>query len=168
MSETNITYRKLEEKDWKQVLEIYKQGIETGDATFETNTPDWIYWNKNHIDSCRIIAEIDTKVIGWAAISAVSSRKVYAGVAEVSVYVSTKFSGKKIGSTLLEKLINESEKNGIWTLQSSIFRENIPSLKIHKKLGFRKIGYREKVGKMNETWRDTVLLERRSSKVGIE
>jgi len=163
MSVTQIVYRKLEEKDWKEVSEIYKQGIETGNATFEGNVPSWIAWDKNHLDTCRIVAELDHKIVGWCALSPVSSRKVYNGVAEVSVYVAINFYGQKIGSTLLNKLIKKSEVNNIWTLQASVFRENIASLRIHKKFGFRKVGYREKIGFMQGKWRDTILLERRSN-----
>ncbi|MFT5916662.1 MAG: L-amino acid N-acyltransferase YncA [Bacteroidia bacterium] len=115
-----------------------------------------------------MVAEIDTIIVGWFALSPVSSRCVYGGVAEVSVYVANDFSGQQIGTKLLEKLIEESEKNGIWTLQAGIFPENKGSLKIHTKLGFREIGYREKIGKMDGVWRDTILLERRSNKIGIE
>jgi len=168
MSPNQITFRKLQEKDWKEVSEIYKEGIATGNATFEGNIPTWQEWNRNHLNTCRLVAEINEKVIGWSALSPVSTRSVYSGVTEVSVYVLSRFSGRQIGSTLLEKLIIESEKHNIWTLQSSIFRENIPSLRIHKKLGFRKIGYRESIGKMNGKWRDTILLERRSTVIGID
>ena len=166
MTNQKIKFRKLEEKDWTHVSEIYKQGLDTENATFQLEVPSWSDWNNGHLISCRIIAEIDTKIIGWAALSPVSSRCVYGGVAEVSVYVSNDFSGQQIGTKLLNKLILESEENGIWTLQSSIFPENKASLKIHKKLGFREVGYREKIGKMKGVWRDTILLERRSSKIG--
>ena len=167
MSSNKIIFRKLQKTDWKQVSEIYKEGIATGNATFEGNIPTWEEWNINHLNSCRIVAEKEGNVIGWSALYPVSSRPFYNGVMEVSVYVLTEFSGQKIGSTLLEKLIKESEKHNIWTLQSSIFRENIPSLKIHKKLGFRKVGYRESIGKMNGKWRDSILLEQRSNIIGI-
>ena len=167
MSSNKIIFRKLQKTDWKQVSEIYKEGIATGNATFEGNIPTWEEWNINHLNSCRIVAEKEGNVIGWCALHPVSIRPFYNGVMEVSVYVLTEFSGQKIGSTLLEKLIKESEKHNIWTLQSSIFRENIPSLKIHKKLGFRKVGYRESIGKMNGKWRDSILLERRSNNIGI-
>lgn len=167
MSTANIIYRALEKRDWKDVSMIYKQGIDTGNATFEGDIPSWEAWDESHLSSCRIVAEIDHTVVGWCALFPVSNRTVYSGVAEVSVYVLTDFSGQKIGSTLLDKLIKKSELNAIWTLQSSIFRENILSLRILKNLGFRKIGYRESIGKMNGTWRDTILLERRSKHVGI-
>jgi len=168
MPTNNITYRTLKEKDWKEVSEIYKKGIETGNATFEGNVPTWEEWNKNHLEFCRIVAEINNSIVGWCALSPISSRSVYKGVMEVSIYVLPNYTGKKIGSTLLNNLIIESEANNIWTLQSSIFRENIPSLRIHKKFGFRKVGYRERIGKMKGEWRDTILLERRSTITGLE
>jgi L-amino acid N-acyltransferase YncA len=121
-------------------------------------------WNTN--EHC--VAEIDNEIVGWAALTAVSGRCVYAGVAEVSVYISNNYRGQKIGTKLLDKLIAESENEKLWTLQAGIFPENIASLKIHEDLGFRKIGHREKIGKMNGIWRDTVLLERRSKVIGID
>lgn len=154
--------------DWTNVAEIYRQGIETGNATFQQEIPTWDDWNNGHIKSCRIVAEIDNEIVGWAALTAVSGRCVYAGVAEVSVYISNKYRGQKIGTKLLDKLIAESENEKHWTLQAGIFPENIASLKIHEELGFRKIGHREKIGKMNGIWRDTVLLERRSKVIGID
>lgn len=154
--------------DWTNVAEIYRQGIETGNATFQQEIPTWDDWNNGHIKSCRIVAEIDNEIVGWAALTAVSGRCVYAGVAEVSVYISNKYRGQKIGTKLLDKLIAESENEKLWTLQAGIFPENIASLKIHEELGFRKIGHREKIGKMNGIWRDTVLLERRSKVIGID
>jgi phosphinothricin acetyltransferase len=163
-----LNFRKLKKTDWEQVSKIYKEGLDTGNATFETNVPNWNDWNNGHINDCRIIVEIENKIVGWSALSPISSRCVYGGVAEVSVYVSTKFSGQKIGTKLLERLIVESENYGIWTLQAAIFAENKGSIIIHKRLGFRKIGYREKIGKLNGIWRDTTLLERRSDKVGVE
>lgn len=168
MPTNNITYRTLQEKDWKEVSEIYKKGIETGNATFEGNIPTWEEWNENHFSACRIVAETNNTVVGWCALLPISSRSVYKGVMEVSIYVLPDYTGQKIGSTLLKTLISESEENNIWTLQSSIFRENIPSLRIHKKFGFRKVGHRERIGKMKGEWRDTIILERRSTKIGID
>lgn len=163
----NISFRFMEVNDWESVAQIYKEGLETGNSTFQQEVPTWEDWDKGHLTVCRLIAEHEQKIVGWAALSPVSSRCVYAGVAEVSVYVSAKHRGNKIGSQLLNKLIQESEKNGFWTLQAGIFPENIPSIKIHEDLGFRKIGYREKIGNMNGIWRDTLLLERRSKVIGI-
>ncbi|BDD03972.1 GNAT family N-acetyltransferase [Aureibacter tunicatorum] len=162
-----LIFRKLEKSDWEKVSQIYSEGLDTGNATFETNIPSWESWNNSHLNDCRHVAEINGKVAGWSALSPVSSRCVYGGVAEVSVYVSSEFEGQKIGTRLLEKLIKESEAIGIWTLQAGIFPENLGSLKIHKRLDFREVGFREKIGQLNGVWRDTVLLERRSKKIGI-
>jgi phosphinothricin acetyltransferase len=155
------------EGDWNIVSEIYKKGIETGHATFETKIPTRKKWDNAHIKSCRITAWVDTKIVGWAALSPVSSRCVYGGVAEVSVYVDTDYNRKGIGTKLLQELIRESEAAGFWTLQSGIFPENKASIKVHKNLGFREIGFREKVGKMKGVWRDNIILERRSKIIGI-
>ena len=163
-----MNFRSMTEEDWKSVSEIYKQGIDTGNATFQQEIPTYKDWNNAHLKSCRLIAFNNSEIVGWAALTPVSGRCVYAGVAEVSVYVSDKNRGQKIGFKLLEKLIIESEKVKLWTLQAGIFPENIASLRIHEELGFRKIGYRERIGKMNGVWRDTVLLERRSKIIGIE
>ncbi|UWY27044.1 GNAT family N-acetyltransferase [Flavobacterium sp. TR2] len=155
--------RNLLAEDWDQVKKIYQQGMDTGNATFQTNAPSWEDWDQSHLKSCRIVMEEDRKIIGWAALTPISSRCVYAGVAEVSVYVDPAHSGKGIGLALLNELVRQSEKEGIWTLQAGIFPENTASLRIHEKAGFRTLGIREKIGKQNGIWRDTVLLERRSS-----
>jgi L-amino acid N-acyltransferase YncA len=162
-----IAFRPMLEAAWISVAAIYRQGIETGNATFQREIPSWEEWNTGHIKTCRIVACVEDEVIGWAALSPVSGRCVYAGVAEVSVYVANQFKGQKIGTKLLENLISESEKQGLWTLQAGIFPENKASLKIHENLGFRNVGFREKIGKMNGIWRDTILLERRSKTVGV-
>lgn len=154
--------RNLLASDWDQVKVIYEKGIATGNATFQASAPSWEEWDSSHLQNSRVVAEEDGKVIGWAALTPVSSRCVYAGVAEVSVYVDTNHFGKGVGYALLEQLVLLSETDGIWTLQSGIFPENISSLKIHEKAGFRILGQREKIGKQNGVWRDTVLLERRS------
>jgi len=163
----SIVLRSMKKDDWISVAEIYRQGIESGNATFQRDIPTWDEWNQGHINTCRIVASIDNEIVGWAALTPVSGRCVYSGVAEVSVYVSNHFKGQKIGTRLLERLISESEKEGYWTLQASIFPENKASLKIHYNLGFRNVGFREKIGKMNDFWRDTILLEKRSKKAGI-
>jgi len=152
---------------WKEVAAIYKQGIATGMATFEMSVPSWDSWDGNHMKECRSIAKKGDKVIGWAALSNVSSRCVYGGVAEVSVYVATENRGQGIGEILLRNLIDQSEKTGIWTLQSGIFPENKGSIELHAKAGFRKIGYRERIGQLEGEWRDNILMERRSKKVGL-
>ena len=159
----NMEIRKLSDKHWDQVKIIYQKGIDTGNATFQTNAPSWEEWDNSHLASCRIIMQEDEKVIGWAALTPVSSRCVYAGVAEVSVYVDPAHSGKGVGLTLLNELVRQSETEGIWTLQAGIFPENTASLRIHEKAGFRILGTREKIGKQNGIWRNTALLERRSS-----
>ncbi|UOB16174.1 GNAT family N-acetyltransferase [Abyssalbus ytuae] len=159
--------RPLLEKDWDSVAKIYSEGIATGIATFETDVPDWEHWNKTHMDSCRIVAGNNDEIWGWAALTPVSGRCVYAGVAEVSVYVSNKHHGKGVGTALLKNLISLSEKEGIWTLQSGIFTENTASLKLHQKAGFRMIGLREKIGRLKGVWKDNYILERRSKIVGI-
>lgn len=148
------------------VKTIYLHGIATKQATFQTEAPSWEEWDKGHLPELRYVAIIDGAVAGWAALSPVSSRCVYAGVTEVSVYVHEDYRGKGAGTALLQKLITESETNNIWTLQSGILPENIASIALHEKLGFRKIGYREKIGKMDGIWRDTVLMERRSKITG--
>lgn len=152
--------------DWPLVAQVYKEGIETGIATFEQDIPGWEQWDQNHIKSCRLVARYDGQVLGWAALSPVSSRCVYGGVAEVSVYVANNARGKKIGEQLLRELIAESEKQGYWTLQSGIFPENTASIGLHKKCGFRKIGFRERIGQLNGVWKDNILMEKRSEKTG--
>jgi L-amino acid N-acyltransferase YncA len=158
-----IVFDTMQPADWQTVKTIYEEGIATGNATFQQSAPDWEEWNTSHLQTCRIIAKEDNIILGWAALTPVSGRCVYAGVAEVSVYISAKARGKQ----LLEKLVNESEINNIWTLQAGIFPENIASIKIHEACGFHILGRREKIGKMNGTWRDTVLMERRSKEIGI-
>ncbi|RPJ82249.1 MAG: N-acetyltransferase family protein [Acidobacteria bacterium] len=153
--------------DWEQVREIFIQGIATGNATFETHAPTWDHWDSSHLSSCRLVARRqDGRLSGWAALSRVSARQVYRGIAEVSVYVANDCRGQGVGAALLEKLVEESETVGLWTLQAHIFPENEASLRLHQKAGFRQVGRRERFGKMGETWRDVLLLERRSSVVG--
>jgi len=158
----------LKSTHYDLVREIYEHGIATGNATFQTEAPSWQEWDKNHLPTCRLVAlDEDQTVTGWAALTPVSGRCVYAGVAEVSVYIHPDHQGKGIGKRLLEELIKQSEEHNLWTVQAGIFPENTASLKLHELLGFRKIGYREKIGKMKNVWRDTVLLERRSTKIGV-
>jgi len=158
---------RLDEKHWKWVKAIYEEGISTGNATFETSAPSWESWTSAHLENCRLVAVEGEQVLGWAALSKVSDRCVYAGVAEVSVYVSNSARGKGVGTELLNALIDESEKSNLWTLTAGIFPENESSIHVHQKAGFRLIGRREKIGKMNGLWRDTLQFERRSRKVGI-
>ncbi|MEM7484227.1 MAG: N-acetyltransferase family protein [Bacteroidota bacterium] len=159
--------REMKPSDWSQVAQIYMQGIATGFATFEQKVPDYAIWDKAHVKECRLVAENTNSILGWAALSPVSSRCVYGGVGEVSVYVSENGRGKGIGKLLLEHLIIESEKEGFWTLQSGIFPENEASITLHKKVGFRYIGNRERVGKIKGIWKDNLLFEKRSKIVGI-
>ena len=162
-----IKLEKMQPADWHFVKQIYEEGISTGNATFQTSAPEWDEWNSSHLEHSRVVAKEGDNILGWAALTPVSGRSVYAGVAEVSVYVSDKARGKGLGKQLLQKLIEESEANNLWTLQAGIFPENIPSIKIHEDCGFRIIGKRERIGMMNGIWRDTVLLEKRSNKVGV-
>lgn len=152
---------------WNEVSRIYEEGLRTGNATFQTSAPEWEEWDSSHIKTCRLLAVENENILGWAALTPVSGRCVYGGVAEISVYVSEDARGKGVGKSLLKSLIEDSEANGFWTLQAGIFPENIASIKIHESAGFRMIGKREKIGRMNGQWRDTVLLERRSKTVGI-
>ena len=163
-----IEIRQMTSEDWEHVRAIYLAGIATGQATFETESPDWMRWNSTHLPAPRLVAISEGQIVGWAALSPVSTRAVYAGVAEVSVYVDAALRGKRIGSLLLEALVNESEQTGIWTLQASIFPGNMASTSLHKSLGFREVGSRERIGKRNGVWRDTLLFERRSNLVGSE
>ena len=149
--------------DNEKVLEIYRMGLETRNATFEIIVPSWQEWESKHLRHSRFVSEEDGIVTGWAALSPFSSREVYKGVAELSIYVSTNFRGMKTGSALMEKIIYSSELNGIWTMVSSVFPENEATLKLHKKYGFREIGRREKIAKLDGMWRDTILFERRST-----
>ena len=153
--------------DWEQVSSIYLEGIRSGHSTFETNVPTWEQWDAGHLPIARLVMRDGDVVLGWAALSPTSKRYVYRGVAECTVYVTESQRGKGIGRALLEALIKQSEDNGIWTVQASIFPENTASLELHLRCGFREIGRRERIAELNGVWRDTVLLERRSSTVGI-
>ena len=159
----------MQPSDWPAVLAIYAQGIATRNATFETQLPDWEKWDASHRPECRLVArERDgAALLGWAALSQVSARRVYGGVAEVSVYIAAEARGHGIGKALLRALIEQSENAGIWTLQAGIFPENGASLALHKSFGFRQIGVRQRIGRLDGVWRDVVLLERRSATVGI-
>ncbi len=153
--------------DWEQVSRIYEEGMATGFATFETTAPTYEAWDKAHIESCRLVAEENGTVLGWAALSPVSGRCVYGGVGEVSVYVGAESRGKGVGKALMERLILESEEAGFWTIQSGIFPENKSSIQLHENVGFRYIGRRERVGKLHGVWKDNLLFEKRSAKVGV-
>jgi L-amino acid N-acyltransferase YncA len=154
-------------QDWPAVRAIYLEGIATGNATFEQTAPEWDKWDAGHLPGARIVARSDSgDVVGWAALSAVSGRCVYAGVAEVSIYVAEQARGSGVGRQLMTRLIADSESAGIWTLQAGIFPENIASIALHERAGFRIVGRRERIGQMNGRWRDVVLMERRSVVVG--
>jgi len=152
--------------DWEQVRSIYLEGIAAGNSTFETQAPSWEKWDAGHLQFARLVTRDGDKVLGWAALSPVSKRSVYRGVAELTVYVTASARGQGVGRALLEALINESEKNGIWTLQGSIFPENTASIKLHLACGFREVGRRERIAMLNGIWRDTLLFERCSKIVG--
>jgi L-amino acid N-acyltransferase YncA len=155
------------EQDWPAVRAIYTEGIHTGNATFEKSPPEWASWDASHLRVCRLVARSGDRVLGWAALSPVSDRCVYAGVAEVSVYVDSRARGQGIGTMLLASLVEAAERAGIWTLQAGIFPENVPSVELHKRNGFRIVGTREKLGSMDGRWRDVLLMERRSTVSGI-
>jgi phosphinothricin acetyltransferase len=158
----------FEGKDWETIRDIFLEGIATGNATFETDAPSWEKWDAGHLVVPRLAARDGTTILGWAALSPVSSRCVYAGVAEVSIYVGLGRRGLGIGKALLEALITASEQNGIWTLQAGMFPENVASVKLHERCGFRLLGRRGSLGKLAGRWRDVLLMERRSRVTGID
>lgn len=151
--------------DWPAVRAIYLEGIATGNATFETEAPGWDVWDEKHLSKPRLVFRDGSAVAGWAALSRVSARACYAGVAEVSVYIGDAFRGRGIGSQLMRGLVEQSEANGIWTLQASIFPENEASVTLHLRHGFRIVGRRERIAQLHGVWRDTVILERRSAAI---
>lgn len=157
----------MEADDWPKVRAIYLEGIATGNATFETDAPAWEEWDREHFSSCRLVARVHDGINGWAALRPVSSRYAYRGVAEVSVYVTESARGIGCGRALMEALIDASEQNGIWTLQAGILAENLASLELHRRFGFREVGRRERIGMLARAWRDVILMERRSKAVGI-
>ncbi len=157
----------MRSEDWPAVQNIYSEGIATGNATFETETPPWEKWDQGHLQDCRLVAVNSEGILGWAALSPVSTRRVYSGVAEVSVYVAATARGQGVGTLLLQSLVEQSEACGVWTLQAGIFPENVPSVALHKSCGFREVGLRQKLGQRSGVWRDVLLLERRSSRVGV-
>jgi L-amino acid N-acyltransferase YncA len=158
----NSVIDQMRASDWEQVRAIYLEGIRTGHATFETEAPSWEQWNDAHLPVARVVMRDGERVLAWGALSPVSKRQVYRGVAELTVYVAESARGRGIGRALLEALIIESERNGIWTLQASIFPENTASVELHRRCGFREVGRRERIAMLNGVWRDTLLFERRS------
>ena len=163
-----ITIEELRPQHWPEVRAIYAEGIATGQATFETDAPEWAVWDAARLPAPRLIARVGAAVAGWAALSPVSPRRVYAGVAEVGIYVAAAHRGRGLGRALLAALVSASERCGIWTLQAGIFPENEASLRLHRACGFRDVGRRERIGRRDGVWRDTLLLERRSRVVGVD
>jgi phosphinothricin acetyltransferase len=153
----------MKASDWEHVRSIYLEGIKSGNSTFETDAPSWERWDQGHLQFARLVLRDGDRILGWAALAPVSKRAVYRGVAELTVYVSESAQGQGVGRALLEALIAESERNGIWTLQASIFPENTASVKLHLRCGFREVGRRERIAVLNGVWRDTLLFERRSN-----
>jgi phosphinothricin acetyltransferase len=164
---TELDIRPMTAADWPEVSAIYEAGIATGDATFETAAPTYEAWDRSHLEDHRLVARsADGDIVGWAALSPVSDRCVYGGVAENSIYIHHDARGRGVGRVLLDRLISSSEGAGIWTLQTGIFPENVASLALHQRCGFRIIGTRQRIGQLDGVWRDTLLLERRSTVVG--
>lgn len=164
----NYEIRDMRPEDGEKVIEIFEQGIAGGNATFDKDAPTWESWDQKYFNICRFVLETeDEEIVGWAALQPVSKRECFKGVAEVSIYLANSAQGKGLGSMLLQKLILASEEHEFWTLQAGIFPENQPSIAVHKKLGFRVVGNREKFAQMKGIWRDVVLLERRSKVVGV-
>ena len=157
--------RDLRPGDWAEVARIYAEGIATGNATFETEVPSWAAWDAAHLAGHRFLAERDGRAVGWIALSPASPRPCYAGVAEISVYVAEADRGNGVGSELLAEVLASAERAGLWTLQTSVFPENEPSLALLRRFGFRAVGTRERIGRLHGVWRDTVLVERRSEVV---
>ena len=159
--------RELQASDAAAVLDIYQQGLDTGEASFEITAPDWAGWQKKYLEFCRVVWDENGSVYGWAALAPVSARDCYRGVAEVSIYVAPDRLGRGIGDGLMAAIVEGSENHGIWTLYSSIFPENRATRNLHLKYGFREVGIRERIARRDGRWRDTLILERRSLKVGI-
>jgi phosphinothricin acetyltransferase len=166
MKTANCIVEAMGAGDWEAVKSIYQEGIATGNATVETDAPPWERWDNSHCQDCRLVAKEGEQVIGWAALSPVSVRDAYSGVAEVSVYVAEHFRGKGAGKLLLESLVSTSESAGVWTQQAMIFVENEASISLHSSCGFRSVGTRERIGCLDGRWRDTLLMERRSKVTG--
>jgi L-amino acid N-acyltransferase YncA len=162
-----ILIHEMKDQDWPSVKKIYEEGIATGDATLETEAPDWRHWNQSHLPDCRLVAKSGDEIIAWFALSPISERCAYQGVAEASLYVKSSARGKGAGKALLKAAIAVSEQLGFWTIQSGTFPENKASIAMQKACGFREVGLREKIGRLNGRWRDVVLMERRSKVVGI-
>ncbi len=165
----DLEIRPMRPGDWPAVARIYADGIATGDATFETEVPEWRDWDAAHLSVCRLVAretgQEDGGIIGWVALSPFSHRHVYRGVGELSIYVASEARGRGVGRVLLNALVAASEEAGFWTLHAGIFPENEASIALHRRCGFRIVGVRERLGRLAGVWRDVVLLERRSATV---
>jgi L-amino acid N-acyltransferase YncA len=159
---TDVDIRDLRPGDWPEVARIYAEGIATRNATFETELPGWEDWDRAHLREHRLVAETDGELVGWIALAPVSGRCCYAGVAEISAYVAETARGHGVGTTLLERVIESTERAGIWTLETGVFPENETSLALLERFGFREVGVRERIGQLDGVWRDVVFLERRS------
>jgi phosphinothricin acetyltransferase len=160
-----VAVEEMTAADWPAVADIYRQGLDTGHASFETEVPAYEAWDRGHLDRPRLVARLDGDVVGWAALSPVSDRCVYGGVAEDSVYVAAAATGRGIGRSLLSELVRRAEDEGIWTIQAGLFPENGASLALHERCGFRVVGRRERLGKHHGAWRDVLLVERRSDRI---
>lgn len=163
-----ITIEEMLDTDWPDVVVIFQEGIDGGNATFSTTAPTWNEWDEGHLKVARFVAKLNGEIVGWIALSPFSSRDFHSGVVEDSIYLSEKAQGKGIGSKLLAACIEASEKNNIWLIQSQIFVENLGSIKLHEKFGFYNVGIRKKIGKHHGIWRDVLLMDRRSDIIGIE
>ncbi len=167
LSSDSFEIASLAPQDWTAVRAIYLEGIATGNSTFEKSAPEWEMWDRDHLPTCRLTARCGDEIVGWAALSPVSRRTVYGGVAEVSVYVAARARGEGVGLALLSAIVKASERAGIWTLQGGVFPENAASLALLRKAGFRIVGTRKRIGCMDGQWRDVMLLERRSPVAGV-
>lgn len=164
----HLSIRTMQASDWDAVREIYLEGIATRNATFQTDAPSWEQWDASHLQACLLVAERDGEILGWAVLAAISSRPVYRGVAEVSVYIAARARAQGVGRALMQELVAQSERAGFWTLQAGIFPENHGSVALHLGAGFREVGRREKMGRLGDSWRDVLLFERRRSSNGTE
>jgi phosphinothricin acetyltransferase len=164
----DVIIRAMEREDWDAVAAIFQEGIDLKTSTFHQEVPSYEDWDASHTADCRLVAVAEGRVIGWTALTPYSRRKVYSGVAELGIYIKAEYRGRKVGEKLLKALIEESEKQGYWTLQAGIFEINKASIALHEKVGFRMVGYRERIGRDgNGVWQNTVLMERRSPRIGI-
>jgi len=160
-----VAVEEMTAADWPAVAGIYRQGLDTGHASFETAVPGYDAWDRAHLEQPRLVARAEEGVVGWAALSPVSDRCAYGGVAEDSVYVAAAATGRGVGRRLLSELVRRAEDEGIWTIQAGLFPENTASLALHERCGFRVVGRRERLGKHHGVWRDVLLVERRSDRI---